>query len=177
MAICDTAALRSNGGFGSSPGGCGEKSARLSPFGPAPARPARIDFEPADRVDERAPVAVSRRIVALENPGDGFKGARGLGFGAREPHFKALDHGIERGRDCGRAGLSCGRISARDALEAFKRRIEPIVFSFAGGRRRAGVGPRIVGDRLVKPIVKPHAGAAGGLQGGVAAARRRSRPV
>ena len=108
MAICDTAALRSNGGFGSSAAGGGKRSPRLSPAKRVgQACPDR--FKPPHSVDQRAAVAVSRRVVALEDLGDSFKGARGLRFGAREPRFKALDRGIERVRNTrARGGCACG---------------------------------------------------------------------
>ncbi len=73
-------------------------------------------FEPPHRVDQRAAVAVPRRVVPLQNLGDSFKGASGLRFGAREPHFKALDQGIERVRNSRRARrLRWRRFVARSA--------------------------------------------------------------
>ena len=134
-------------------------------------------FEPSHHVDQRAAVAVPRRVVALQDLSNKFKGARGLCFGARKPHLKALDHRTKRVRDSGRARLFCRRISPRDALEASGSRVEPIVQSFVVVRPRMRVQSRVVGDRFVKPIVKAQAGAAGGLHGGVAAPPAHARDI
>ena len=72
MAICDTAALRSSGGFGAG------RSLGLRRAGPA-----GVDrFEPPDRIDQRLPIAVLRRIRTLEDLGDRFERPRGPRFGA-----------------------------------------------------------------------------------------------
>ncbi|MGH6799001.1 MAG: hypothetical protein ACREDI_11545 [Roseiarcus sp.] len=132
-------------------------------------------FEPPHRVDQRAAVAVSRRAVALEDSGDSFKGARGLRFGAREPCFKALDHRIKSVRNSGPARLLRRRISSRNAFEASGSRIEPIVSRFVVFR--VLVQSSLVGDGFVKPIVKAHAGSAGGLDGGVAGPPPHAREI
>ena len=143
--------------------------------GPGQVRPDR--FEPPHRVDQRAAVAVPRRVVTLQNLRDQFKGARGLGFGAREPHFEALDHRIEGARNFGRSRLFYGRVSSRDAFETSKSRVEPIVRGIVLVGLRAQVQSRVVGDHIVEPIVQAHAGAACGLHSGVAGPPAHARDI
>ena len=77
IAICDTAALRSNGGLGSSADGCGERS--TPPISAGQACPDR--FQPTHGVDQRAAVTVSRGGVTFNNMRDAFEGARRLRLG------------------------------------------------------------------------------------------------
>ena len=156
-------------------GGNGRRASRRSRA--APVRFVADRFEPPDRVDQRAPVAVPRRGVALQNLGDGFKRARGLGFGAHEPHLQALDHGIKRAPISGRPRLPRGRLAPRDAIEPSGGRIEAIVDRLVGVRTAVRVHSRVVGDGLVKPIVKAHAGAAGGLDRGVPGPPAHARDI
>ncbi len=143
--------------------------------GAGQARPDR--FEPPHRVDQRAAVAVPRRVVPLQDLRDRFKGARGLGFGAREPHFEALDHRIEGARHSGRARLFYGGVSSRDAFETSESRVEPIVGGIVLVGPRAQVQSRVVGDHVVEPILQAHAGAAGGLHSGVAGPPAYARDI
>ncbi len=115
--------------------------------GRAQACPNRL--EPPDRVDQRAPLAVPRRRVALQDLGDRFKGARGLGFGPLEPHSKALDHRIERAGDLGGTRRLSGRRAPRDALEPPRRRIEPVVESFVAAKLSVRIQARALGDRFI----------------------------
>ena len=136
----------------------------------------RDRFEPPDRVDERAAVTVPRRVVPLQDLSDGFKGAGGVRFGAREPHFKATDHGIRvvsqprGGRD--RPSF----VSSSEPFQAFGGGIKPVILRFVVETALLGQTD-VVGDCFVKPIIEPHARAPGSLCGGVARPPAHARDI
>ena len=136
-------------------------------------------FEPTHGVDERTAVAVSRGVVPVQNLGDRFKGASRLRFGAREPHFKALDGRIKsfrRRRRARRVG-PFAFVSSGDPFQASGGGIEPIDFSAVVFWPRGLIQTGVVGDHFVEPIVEAHAGAPGGLHGGLAGPPVQARDI
>jgi hypothetical protein len=139
-------------------------------------RPDRL--KPSHSVDERATVAVSRRVVPFQNLRDGFKGASRLRFGTREPAFHSPDHRIERVRSFAHGRrLRRSRVSSRNSFEPSGGRDEPIVLRSVVLPQQVHVQARVVGNRLVEPIVNAHAGAPSGLYGGVAGPPAHARDV
>ena len=109
--------------------------------------------------------------------GDSFKGACGLSFGAREPHFEAFDRGINRVRSSGRARRLCWLVSPGNPFEASGGRIEPIVVGAVLFWLAVLVQAGVVGDHFVEPFVKAHPSAPGGLNGGVAGPPAHARDI
>ena len=177
MAICDTAALRSNGAFGSEPlpkesyRRASRQSERRSVKFVRIVSSRRTASMSARRSPSRA--ASSRSRIC----GDRFKGASRLGFGAREPHFKVLDRRIERFRRFWRARRLRAFVSSGNPFQTSGGRIEPIVFRPVVFPPRVPIQTGVVGDHFVEPIVKAHAGASGRLHGGVAGPPVHARDI
>ena len=97
---------------------------RHSLAGLSRAGPAGMNrFQPPGRIDQSLPIAVARRIRALEDLGDRFERPRGTRFSAREPRLEAVDRRIERVRNLRRSRSARSPVSPRYAFEASRGRV------------------------------------------------------